>query len=245
MARKKIQPKATKVVRGKKRAVKKAAPQYAAALEALLVGCGHGDLKKVQRALAKLGRGSEMDRLNVKAQDLVSSFHHAIWSLRDGFDEPTTKTESTNWLELAGKLNCALTLASDTVQRVFQLIELQDACFHRQERIVAQLRETLQSPVVDQTSLKRCLDEYQEIIGKTRDLANEVIAAQSFEDVCAQAIRKVQGGLRGVEQDIVTLLNQLRIELPIVPDGAVTTKQTTVTDQAVIEALLQQGARVS
>ncbi len=216
-----------------------ASPQYAEALENLLVGFAHGDETAVRGALKNLGSGYALRRLNSKANTLLQNFHGSIWTLRRDFDPTTVSMSTTNLPEASRTLDRVLQTANKTVQQMFSLIEQQEHLLSRGEQLMSQLEQQLASGAVDATSLQAALTECKLLTNRAREISGEMVISQEFEDVCGQIIQKVRELIHGLERDISNLLCHLHVA---VPDGAKAAEQAEsarLTEQSDVDNLLK------
>lgn len=220
-------------------AVDTASPQYAEALENLLIGFAHGDEKAVRGALKRLGNKQTFRRLNTKANTLLQDFHGSIWTLRGDFDPKSVSMTTTNLPEASRTLDRVLQTASTTVQQMFSLIEQQEHLLSRGEQLMLQLEQQLIAGSVDATSLQAALAECKLLTKRARQISGEMVISQEFEDICGQVIQKVRELIQGLERDISKLLCQLHVG---VPDGAAAAEQAEsarITEQSDVDSLLK------
>jgi len=216
-----------------------ASPEYAEALEELLVGFAHGDEKAVRRALKNLGRGNTLKRLNTRASALLENFHGSIWTLRKDFDPTSVSMTTTNLPEASRTLDRVLQTANKTVQQMFVLIEQQELLLGRGEQLMVQLEQQLRSGTVDATSLQAALTECKLLTKRARQISGEMVISQEFEDVCGQVIQKVRELIQGLERDIAKLLAQLHVGVPDGAEAAARAESARITDQSDVDKLLK------
>ncbi len=216
-----------------------ASPEYAEALEGLLVGFAHGDEKAVRMALRTLGRGHTLKRLNTKANSLLQNFHGSIWTLRKDFDPSSVSMTTTNLPEASRTLDRVLQTASKTVQQMFSLIEQQEHLLGRGEQLMLQLEQQLRAGTVDATSLQAALTECKLLTVRAREISGEMVISQEFEDICGQVIQKVRELIQGLERDISKLLCHLHVGVPDGASAAVCAENTRITDQSDVDKLLK------
>jgi chemotaxis regulatin CheY-phosphate phosphatase CheZ len=217
----------------------KASPQYAEALESLLVGFAHGDEAAVRGALKHLGTGQTLRRLNTKANTLLQNFHGSIWTLRRDFDPTSVSMSTTNLPEASRTLDRVLQTASKTVQQMFSLIEQQEHLLSRGEHLMSQLEQQLATGAVDATTLQAALTECKLLTNRAREISGEMVISQEFEDICGQIIQKVRELIQGLERDISNLLCHLHVGIP---DGATAAEQAEsarLTEQCDVDKLLK------
>ena len=246
MARKKIAKRSPSQKRRAKKmattevfALDTASPQYAEALESLLVGFAHGDEKVVRSALRSLGRGHTLRRLNTKANALLQNFHGSIWTLRKDFDPTSVSMTTTNLPEASRTLDRVLHTASTTVQQMFKLIEQQECLLGRGEQLMLQLEQQLKAGTVDATSLQAALAECKLLTMRAREISGEMVISQEFEDICGQVIQKVRELIQSLERDIAKLLCHLHVGVPDGAAAAVSAENTRITEQSDVDKLLK------
>lgn len=246
MARKKVvkKPRARKAPARKTTitevyALDTASPEYADALESLLVGFAHGDEKTVRIALKSLGRGNTLKRLNTKANSLLQNFHGSIWTLRKDFDPTSVSMTTTNLPEASRTLDRVLQTANKTVQQMFSLIEQQEHLLGRGEQLMLQLEQQLRAGSVDATSLQAALAECKLLTMRAREISGEMVISQEFEDICGQVIQKVRELIQSLERDIAKLLCHLHVGVPDGAEAATRAETARLTEQSDVDKLLK------
>lgn len=212
-----------------------AAPIMADALEELLVAFAHGNHDDMKASLEQLCSKTQVAKLNLKASELLKSFHASIWSLRSGFDTRGLSMTSTSLPEASKNLDKVLVRAGDAAHKVLALVEQQEAIQTQSEQLLMGLEKQLATGALDREVLEQGLTECRALVRQTRQIASEMVYTQDFEDLCGQVIFKVRRLILTLEGEIRSLLGHLKVEVPNSPDKP----QQAAQDQSSVDELLK------
>jgi chemotaxis protein CheZ len=187
---------------------------YSTALEEILIGLGHGDMAMVKQAIKKFGHGAEADHLNDRLTNILQSFHETVWSFREGLDPSSVTMTSTNIPDAARKLEHVLTATNEATHKLFALVEHHEALIAKGDTYLSQLEQSIQQHPDSPSFIKDFAARYRELNAEAREVASEMVMTQEFQDLCGQALKKVLNLVQGIESRMVSLLKQLKIEIP-------------------------------
>jgi chemotaxis protein CheZ len=216
------------------RIIDETSPEYAAAIEDLLVAFAYGDPTRVHNALGALGHGPEMHRVHSRVHEILASFHATLWQIRGEFDPAAVTMSSTNIPDAVKKLESVLDETAQATNAVFALLGKNDALIKQGEELLSKLEATCNNSTPSVSSLLEFVATYRNLNRSMITNATELVTTQEFQDLCGQRIQKVIRLVRDVETNLVKLLNQLKITLPetptIVPEGEQRVNQDSVDD---------------
>jgi chemotaxis protein CheZ len=189
-------------------------PYYATALEEILIGLGHGDITMVKEAIKKFGHGAEIDRLNDRIAQILQSFHETVWSLREGLDPSSVTMTSTNIPDAARKLEHVLAATNEATHKLLALVERHEALLAKGDAYLSKLEQSIQQHPEAPSFIKDFAARYRELNAEAREISTEMVMTQEFQDLCGQALKKVLNLVQGLESRMVSLLTQLKVEIP-------------------------------
>jgi chemotaxis regulatin CheY-phosphate phosphatase CheZ len=216
------------------RIIDETSPEYAAAIEELLVAFAYGDPTRVHNALGALGHGPEMHRVHSRVHEILASFHATLWQIRGDFDPATVTMSSTNIPDAIKKLESVLDETAQSTASVFTLLGKNEALIKQGEELLRKLEEEAKQNVLSQASLLDFVTAYRTLNHGMITVATEIVTTQEFQDLCGQRIQKVIRLVRDVESNLVKLLEQLKITIPqppsTIPEGEQRVGQESVDD---------------
>jgi chemotaxis regulatin CheY-phosphate phosphatase CheZ len=212
-------------------------PAVAEALEQLLIGFAHGDRERVHASLGRICDRGATARLDAKANELLESFHTTVWSLRNDFDPGAISMTSTRLPEASRGLDKVLVRAGDAARKVLHLVDEQQRALAQGERWMKEFERQLEQGSLDHKSLQIGLAECRAVSKRISEISSEMVYTQEFEDLCGQVIYKVKQLIIRLEDDIRTLLEHLKVELPNTSQAA--QREMTPADQAGVDDILK------
>lgn len=176
--------------------------------------------RKPRREPAPHGRTDVLvdENLQVALSTLLSrSNHQALGAvsemlirLRAEFDPATVTMTSTNIPDAIIKLSNVLSETNKASCRVFELIERQKKLLVENDALVNEMREA--SVELSRASILR--ERYSAKRQEIAIVANEILLAHEFQDLCGQNITKVMKLVSALDSDLRELFRRLECEIP-------------------------------
>lgn len=216
------------------RIIDETSPEYAAAIEELLVAFAHGDPERVNKALSILGHGPEMTRVHSRVHEILASFHSTVWQIRSDFDPAAVNMSSTNIPDAITKLESVLDETAKATNALFTLLGKQEDLVKKGEALLCELEQGSKKGAPSITAVSDFIAKYRDLNKGMVSLATDMVTTQEFQDLCGQRIQKVIRLVRDVEGNLIKLLDQLKIAIPqppaVIPEGEQRVEQDSVDD---------------
>jgi chemotaxis regulatin CheY-phosphate phosphatase CheZ len=194
------------------------------ALEELLMGLAHGDITVVKNAIGRFGQRPEINRPNEKVPHILQSFHETVSSFRARLDPATLTMTSTNIPDATKKLKEVLSSTNEATHKLFALVERQEALLDKGDAYLSELEASIQQQPAAALFVKEFANRYRNLNAEARGIATEMVMTQEFQDLCGQSLKKVLILVQGLESQLVSLLTQLKVEVPPPQLGAEPTR---------------------
>jgi chemotaxis protein CheZ len=212
---------------------------YAEAVEKILIGFGHGNLDEVRNGMNLLGQGPDMAKLQARLGTMVQEFHTTITNVKLGLDPESISMSSTNIPDAAKKLDYVLSATSESTHRLLGLIERQERYLADSDAAVNSLKEAIANGTPAEEAFKKYEDGYLSWSASFKETLSEAVMTQEFQDLCGQALKKVQKLVAGLEGTLSSLLKHLRVEIN--PSTAPTPDETAMAQDSVDDLLKDLG----
>lgn len=158
--------------------------------------------ESLQAALTRLISGSH--------RQAVGALCEVLSRLRAEFDPSTVTMTSTNIPDALVKLSSVLAETNKASCRVFELVERQKRLISENSSIIAELLKTAPS----ESDITGTLARYQANSAELRAIANEIMLAHEFQDLCGQHINKVMTLISGLDSDLREFFRGIGCEIP-------------------------------
>ncbi len=205
-------------------------PDYATALEEILIGLGHGDITMIREAVKKFGEDPEAARLNDRLAQVLQSFHETVWSFREGLDPSSITMTSTNIPDAANKLEQVLAATNEATHKVLALVDRHEALLTKGELYLSELESSIPNVPDVPSCIKDFTMRYRRLNAEAREVAREMVMTQEFQDLCGQSLKKILKFVRALETRMISLLEQCRIEVPANAEKAQTDRLDQQSD---------------
>lgn len=185
----------------------------AEAIETLLVGFGEGDLGKVRNALNMLGKASE-NQLHVRVTELTQEFHNRLNSVRQQLSSEQITMTTTNIPDAARKLEYVLEATSTATHKLFAMIENLEGYLDRIEKMSGELAVDMERLPIERRSAR--FQEYAKFkkvwLTEVRVILNAMVMGQEHQDLCGQALAKVQKLVKELESNLTAIIKRFGLD---------------------------------
>lgn len=158
--------------------------------------------ESLQTALTRIVSGNH--------RQAVGALCEVLSRLRAEFDPSTVTMTSTNIPEALVKLSNVLTETNKASCRVFELVERQKRLISENSFITRELLKTAPS----ESGITGALARYQANSAELQSLANEIMLAHEFQDLCGQNINKVMKLISGLDSLLREFFLRMGCEIP-------------------------------
>lgn len=180
-----------------------------AAVEQLLDALGEGDVCTVEQALSTLGLRRD-SALYERVGRMVRQLHDALTEFKANMDPGNVTMSTTSLPDATDKLESVIEMTHNAASTTLSLAERQQALIEEQLRELAHYRKIL-TPELCATNpwgahAARFLEKQEQRAKEVHTLTNEVLMAQTYQDLSGQALRKVIRLVTGLEANLVQLI---------------------------------------
>ena len=175
-------------------------------VEQLLEALSRGHLSQAEDALRKLGAEQE-STLYQRVGELTRTLHNALSDFRRSLDSSSVTMHSTNIPDAANKIEAVMRMTQKSAETTLECVEEQSDIVRKALEELHELEGRFKSaspPSVQ--ALQLYLSSLTPRIARLGDLGDQVLMAQSFQDLTGQSLQKVLRLVSELEKSLIGLV---------------------------------------
>ena len=175
-------------------------------LEGLLDGLSNGDVQHTEESLLKLGAPQETE-LYRRVGELTRTLHNALADFRQSLASSSVTMHSTNVSDAATKIENVIQMTQESAERTLTSIEEQSVLINQTKDELGEfLTQLAEGSDPGQNTFEVYFKSLLGRCDRLDDLCNDILMAQSFQDLTGQSLKKVLKLVLNLEGSLLELV---------------------------------------